>query len=86
MKLINKNNEREKNILKIIPLYELYMEYMIQLIIKLPRTEKFSIGNEFKNVMYDIYIYYILYLGHFQKLIYRILSKINHTPTTRVTL
>lgn len=54
MELINKNNEREKNILKIIPLYELYMEYMIEIIMKLPRTEKFSIGNEFKNVMYDI--------------------------------
>lgn len=55
MELINKNNEREKNILKIIPLYELYMEYMIQLIIKLPRTEKFSIGTEFKNLMYETF-------------------------------
>ena len=55
MELINKNNEREKNILKLIPLYELYMEYMVELIIKLPRTEKFSIGTEFKNIMYEAF-------------------------------
>lgn len=39
--------------LKLIPVYEQYMEYMIQLIIKLPRTEKFSIGTEYKQVMYS---------------------------------
>ncbi len=36
--------------LKLIPVYEQYMEYMIQLMIKLPRTEKFSIGTEYKQV------------------------------------
>lgn len=40
------------NELKLIPLFEQYMEYMIQVIIKLPRTEKFSIGTEFKQSMY----------------------------------
>ena len=44
------NQEKE---LKLIPFYEQYMEYMIQLLIKLPRTEKFSIGTEFKQVMYS---------------------------------
>lgn len=39
--------------LKLIPVYEQYMEYMIQLIIKLPRTEKFSIGTDFKQSMYS---------------------------------
>lgn len=31
-----------------------YMEYMLQIIFKMPRTEKFNIGNEFKNVMYQM--------------------------------
>lgn len=30
-----------ENELKLIPIYENYMEYMIQTLIKLPRTEKF---------------------------------------------
>ena len=40
------------NELKLIPIFEQYMEYMIQLLIKLPRTEKFSIGTEYKQSMY----------------------------------
>lgn len=44
-----------ENELKLIPIYENYMEYMIQTLIKLPRTEKFSIGTEFKSVMYDTF-------------------------------
>ena len=44
---------KKDNELKLIPLYEQYMEYMIQLLIKLPRTEKFSIGTDFKAVMYS---------------------------------
>lgn len=36
----------------LIPKYEKYMQYMIEVIIKMPRTEKFNIGNEFKIVMY----------------------------------
>lgn len=43
----------QDNELKLIPAYELYMEYIIQLMIKLPRTEKFSIGTEYKQVMYS---------------------------------
>ena len=38
--------------LVLIPKYEKYMQYMIEVIIKMPRTEKFNIGNEFKAVMY----------------------------------
>ena len=45
---MNSDNE-----LKLIPIYETYMEYMIQTLIKLPRTEKFSIGTEFKQIMYS---------------------------------
>ena len=42
-----------ENELKLIPIYENYMEYMIQTLIKLPRTEKFSIGTDFKQIMYS---------------------------------
>lgn len=45
--MTNKNSE-----LILIPKYEKYMQYMIEVIIKMPRTEKFNIGNEFKIVMY----------------------------------
>lgn len=55
MDLTTKNKENEKNILKLIPLCETYMQYMIEIIMKLPGTGKFSIGNEFKNVMYDTF-------------------------------
>lgn len=51
-----------KNELILIPKYEKYMEYMLQVILKLPRTEKFNIGNEFKNVMYKM-LENILYLN-----------------------
>lgn len=52
----------QKNELILIPKYEKYMEYMLQVILKLPRTEKFNIGNEFKNVMYKM-LENILYLN-----------------------
>ena len=42
--------------LTLIPKYEFYMEYMLEVILlHLPRTEKFSIGTEFKSVMYDTF-------------------------------
>ena len=41
----------ENNELALIPKSEKYIQYMIEVIIKLPRTEKFSIGTEFKNSM-----------------------------------
>ncbi len=31
---------------------ENYIKYMLNIIMKLPRTEKFNIGNEYKNMMY----------------------------------
>ena len=37
----------------LIPKYNKYIEYMINVILKLPRTEKFNIGNEYKNIMYE---------------------------------
>ena len=43
--------EQEKR-LTLIPKAERYIGYMIEVIIKLPRTEKFSIGTEYKKSMY----------------------------------
>ena len=57
---------KQDNELKLIPFYEQYMEYMIQLLIKLPRTEKFSIGTEFKQVMYSC-LEDIMYLNKISK-------------------
>lgn len=46
--------ESDNNKLILIPKIEKYIEYMINLIIKLPRTEKYSIGNEYKLSMYQM--------------------------------
>ena len=48
--------------LVLIPKTENYIKYMLNIILKLPRTEKFNIGNEFKNVMYKM-LENILYLN-----------------------
>ena len=39
--------------LQLIPKYEKYVEYILNLLLKLPRREKFSIGNEYKSSMYQ---------------------------------
>ena len=46
-------NQKEEK-LKLIPKVELYIEYMLAVILKLPRTEKFSIGTEYKTSMYQM--------------------------------
>lgn len=73
---VTKNSE-ENATLRLIPVYEKYMEYMINLIIKLPRTEKFSIGTEYKQIMYETYrnIVYISKIEDKNKLYY--LNKID---------
>lgn len=48
-----KTEDMKENELKLIPVYEQYMEYVIQMLIKLPRTEKFSIGTDFKQILYE---------------------------------
>ncbi len=48
--------ERKSKELMLIPKYERYMEYMLEVILlQLPRTEKFSIGTEYKNIMYETF-------------------------------
>ena len=49
-----KNNTEKEEKLLLIPKVEKYIEYVIGIIIKLPRTEKFSIGTEYKTSMYQM--------------------------------
>ena len=55
-----------ENKLKLIPKSEVYVEYIINMIIKLPRTEKFSIGNEYKSSLYKM-LEQIMYLNKMDK-------------------
>lgn len=48
-KMAKGNNE-----LIIIPKIDKYIEYMLTVLLKLPRTEKFSIGTEIKTSMYEM--------------------------------
>ncbi len=52
--------------LQLIPKYEKYVEYILNLLLKLPRTEKFSIGNEYKSSMYQT-LENILYIQKLEK-------------------
>lgn len=51
---IMNNKEERENKLILIPKTEKYVEYMLQVILKLPRTEKFNIGTEYKTSMYKM--------------------------------
>ena len=46
--------ELENKQLILIPKIENYIEYMLNVMVKLPRTEKFSIGSEYKTSMYKM--------------------------------
>ncbi len=55
--------KQEDNLI-LIPKIENYIEYVLKMLVKLPRTEKFNIGSEYKNSIYTllksaIYIYKI---------------------------
>lgn len=47
------SKQEQENKLQLIPKTEKYIEYMLQIIFKLPRTEKFSIGTEYKQSLYQ---------------------------------
>ena len=49
--------DKEEEKLKLIPKAETYVEYILNLIIKIPRTEKFSIGTEYKLSLYKMLEY-----------------------------
>ena len=53
---------KKENALVLIPKSEKYIQYMLDVIMKLPRTEKFSIGNEYKTSMYRM-ISSVIYLS-----------------------
>ena len=59
-------DKKDKNInveqLKLIPKIQEYTQYMLEIIWKLPRIEKFSIGNEYKISMYEM-MENVLYLS-----------------------
>lgn len=42
-----------KTALMLIPKYEIYIDYILNLLDKLPRIEKFNIGNSFKIKVYE---------------------------------
>ena len=52
--------------LKLIPKLQEYIQYMLEIILKLPRIEKFNIGNEYKNSMYQM-LEDILYISKIQE-------------------
>lgn len=58
---MEKQNKKE-NELTLIPKSERYIQYMLEVIMKIPRTEKFSIGTEYKSSMYQM-LENILYLS-----------------------
>ena len=45
---------KQEEILILIPKVEKYIEYVLNLILKLPRIEKFNIGNEYKISVYNV--------------------------------
>ena len=65
---------KQEEILQLIPKSEKYLEYMLEVLIKIPRTEKISIGTEYKKSMYTM-LENIMYLNKFKKIEY--LSKID---------
>ena len=48
--------------LQLIPKAQDYIEYMINVILKLPRTEKFNIGNEYKQSLYETMKYILSFI------------------------
>ena len=45
---------KQEEQLIIIPKIEKYIEYVLNMILKIPRTEKFNIGNEYKVSIYKV--------------------------------
>lgn len=61
----NKENQKNKK-LEIIPKIEKYIQYMLEIILRIPRTEKFSIGTEYKTSMYKT-LNYVMYLNKIEE-------------------
>ena len=61
-----KMEKNKDNRLVIIVKIEKYIEYMLTILLKLPRTEKFSIGTEYKQSMYKL-LENVIYLNKLEK-------------------
>lgn len=72
-----KQMENKEKELSLIPKAQAYLEYAIEFLQKLPRTEKFNIGNEYKTSMYQMmnHILYVTKIEKSQKI--EILNKID---------
>lgn len=55
-----------ENELTLIPKFKTYMKYILKILMRLPRTEKYSIGTEYKQSMYQT-IEDIMLLSKIQK-------------------
>ena len=63
---IEKTENYKNKKLEIIPKLEKYIQYMLEIILKIPRTEKFSIGTEYKTSMYKT-LNYVMYLNKIEE-------------------
>ena len=72
------------NKLTLIPKTEKYIEYMLHEIMKLPRTEKFSIGNEYKISTYQM-LKNVMYISKIsdKKYILKIINEIDAELNTQ---
>ena len=52
-KSIINSKSKQNDILYMLPKMERHIEYVLGVVLKLPRTEKFNIGQEIKLVVYD---------------------------------
>ena len=51
---MEKSKMKQEEILILIPKIEKYIEYILNIILKLPRVEKYNIGSEFKISTYSV--------------------------------
>ena len=75
-KVLKRKLIKKEDVLTLIPKTEKYIEYMLSVILKIPRVEKFSIGNEYKNSMYKM-LENILYLNKTDTNRVKLLNKID---------
>lgn len=75
--------EGAKQELTLIPKSEKYIQYMLDVMIKLPKTEKYSIGTEYKSSMYQMLenIMYISKIDTYERL--PIINKIDAELNTQ---
>lgn len=82
---MNKKEEKENKLL-LIPKTENYIKYMLQLIVKLPRTEKFSMGTQYKESMYEMLKDILIISKIENKYTMKYLNKIDANINTQIIL